>query len=557
MIVYLSFPLIVLSRASLPELLPTTQPNSPVHVKGFRQILIWPLELIGPTSSRGGTSDLQDVVGILARPGGAWNENVNLYERGAAGEHLETHYAEFVYFHPFIQKFLYDCGPPEKRSMRLLQRKDIEWAKVSLSHPGLPEADALPLKVKRVSLYLFRTRVALLVMELALPEGAAPISLRDAEDLLDSLRRAYPPYWFSRRHDDHKGEVRGGHCPKSIEWLDANQIPIGKGADYLDRDLHVKTVGGGHVPPVASHWKWLLEPLTPFVTRDSANWQYKHVGDERMQTMAYLATDAPEEISDQDWTRLTFLDQSAPPDEDPYAPAFLKRTEADSVYDRFWDGPEFKNAWMNTRYLCAGYSFVMVGAAASDFFRDGQGGALAHFRHHYFQMGLIAYMQEASLLAFSDRLLIAASTGDNRESRDRIRRLMREFADFTSRFWFTEVTHHLQGKELFYLWIRQLGTEKLYDQVSAEFKSVSDVIEATEQRNLGLVVLLATVVGGVIGLLALAFTQPLFTWWIDYGVFKNCPQWREFHLGFAAVALLIATPALFLIVWLTRRLGDK
>jgi hypothetical protein len=52
---------------------------------------------------------------------------------------------------------------------------------------------------------------------------------------------------------------------------------------------------------------------------------------------------------------------------------------------------------------------VVVGDAGSEFYRCGERGVLAQFRHQHFLLFLIAHVQKAALLMFSDRLVDALS----------------------------------------------------------------------------------------------------------------------------------------------------
>lgn len=109
-------------------------------------------------------------------------------------------YAEGVYFHEFVQSFLFRKGgstksgkqtPRDMPWMRLFQRSDIATVEVALE-----QSRRFRLTVERLNLYLFSSGSAILVLEVS-TKGVAPRqswSLADVQDFHDRFRRAYIPY---------------------------------------------------------------------------------------------------------------------------------------------------------------------------------------------------------------------------------------------------------------------------------------------------------------------------------------------------------------------------
>jgi hypothetical protein len=174
---------------------------SPAQVPQFRMILLWSVLLEESTpSAKSGLLNLAQRLKIS----GQW-ETVSMQpERGRPPE---VPYEEFVYFHPFVRRFLY--GPASGKSgdlpLTVLARTGLQNTTLQIAaRPKEGSGDVtLPLNVERAQLYVFDTRVAILAVELCadnLPTApgvgwARPVDC--AMDLLDRVRRVFPPYWLS------------------------------------------------------------------------------------------------------------------------------------------------------------------------------------------------------------------------------------------------------------------------------------------------------------------------------------------------------------------------
>lgn len=453
------------------------------RVSHFREILFWPLRL-NVSGSGDSSNTFNEAVTLLRESGAPWFP-VDSYFRGEY-EHderlRESRYAEFVYFHPFVQNFLYGNtahGAPSP-SMRIFERTDI--AVVNFVRNGAKE-DANPLKlgVERLHLYLFDLSIAILVLEVSTDN----IALELAESVLDELRRAYPPYWKNGL---------AGNCPTKVEFLGKGGATIAV-SDYSDRDNHLRQVEESvrkneHEPPVAAHWRKLLEPFAA-----SGNVVghrriiYSQCEDERIPLMALLSfRDPSTELTRGDMVRLALADEQGSSRTYPYAQSFLSDFEELYCYDRYW-GQCGDQDWMKTRYMCCGYAFVAIGQQRSpDFFMNKHSGALAHFRQHYFQMGLIAHFQKAALLSFSARmsetatLLCLENRGDPK-LRTLFQGIYEDFLRFTQRFWFDEISNQVQGRELFDLWTQHLETRKLFDDVRQWLRDTQEYLDLVAQAQ--------------------------------------------------------------------------
>src|SRR5699024_1012726 len=128
-------------------------------------------------------------------------------------------------------------------------------------------------------------------------------------------------------------------------------------------------------------------------------------------TMAYLAVHDVQALSRADWVRLGLLTPPGDPGLLPYSDRHLVDFEARYCFDRYFQ-PDCGQRWLNTRLMCSGHSFVMVGSAAHGRFVDGESGLQCEFRHQYFLVFLISHFQKAALLMLSDRLVSALSQLD-------------------------------------------------------------------------------------------------------------------------------------------------
>lgn len=517
---------------------------------------------------------------ILSAPGSSW-KSVEDPLRHVPGASAATEYAEFVYFHPFVRAFLYPSPQQDHPDLVILQRDDIHSVEVQFEHAAQPMAR---LEVLRVQFYLVAGDVAALVLELR----GGPLPLQSAERILDSLRRTYTPYWESDAP---------GHCPSSVRWLARDETAVGPPGDYIDSNVPVAGVRLTRQPPLAAHWAYLLHPLTPFCqdTAPGGAIVFEHLDDERMAVLFHASFLKPFDLSDGDMIRLGMADDPGPSATFPYAEKFLNSFFVEHAYDRYWE-KEVSGTTHKTRYLMMGYSFGMIGEHSfkegkPELFINGETGALAHFRHHYFQLGLILQLQRAMLLTIWDQLSEimrppapvhpAASSSawdtafssleraartmsarptnveqvlttgaaralasiDWSESRQvshellqNLLKLQERFVNFTARIWFTEVSSHLQARELYELWSRHLGVRELYERVRQEtelaagfYRSRQENIQSQASLNLNRV----ATYGLPIGILLQVFPS-----WVDGLAPKASVFLLALLVGFAVGNLL-------------------
>lgn len=457
-------------------------------VRLFREILLWPLAFDVGDGGKG-------MAKLAARMQGThpvWEEvkdpRRHLRKDGTDGPLPRDAYAEVVYFHPFVQRFLFadSATPPDRRPMRLFRRTDVTGVRLTWAGDWAVPARVYTLAVDRINLYLFDSGIAMLVVEVSTADGAETLTLADVQNILCRFRRAYPPFWAGEERDIP------GECFQSVEWLCGSAPLPGPGPEEAGA-LSARLSDSGE-PPVLHQWRVLLSPLRlrAYCPRGTPAHRMglSHVVDDRIPTMALVGVDDPFAIDLGNQMRLCFADEPGN-DPLPYAHDFLEDFESKHAYDRFWEKGHCEHT---TRYLCSGYNFVVLakdgGPEAWSFLRAH---LQTHFRRHYFQIGLLCHHQKAALLTLSDAVSGAVdrfaadltASPDDPQPRDALRKAMERLHGralaFTHRFWFTDITNQIQGQELTALWNRQLGTQAVFDQLNREITESTAYLSARSQ----------------------------------------------------------------------------
>lgn len=479
-------------------------------VRQFRQILLWPLELVQP--GEGSPAQRHWEALSRAEPDNPWREVADEFTGDPAG-FQERHYSEFVTFLPYVQRFLYgEVGPEDctrHSPMRVFRRTDVARVRVALRSGETP----IEFSIAHIDLYFFfDLDIVLLNVEIA----AADLTLRQVQETLYRFGRAYPPGW--------EADGRGLHCPERVEWLGADGRILAA-SDTGDRDRYLRFVCEHRAPRFDAHWTHLLMPFAPQAGGASAAIHYRQIEYYRMPVMAYLAMEDPRSLSRADFVRLGLVTDVGAGDSLPFSDQSLADFETRHCLDRYWsdrpDGP-------NTRHLCCGHALVVVGDAHSSYFTDAEHGVLAQFRHQHYLLFLIAHFQKAALLMFSARLVDALAQLDvtQAQSVKRFKRVIRlnfeTFLRFTHRYWFHEIADQAQARALFELCARHLGLDPLYAEVKERMADMNTYLESdTLRRQANTVIrltvvtvfgLIGTTLTGFFGMNVLAFGEGPLAW---------------------------------------------
>ncbi len=479
-----------------------TEPQRPSdkRVQHFRQILVWPLQLM---PIREGSQIqkhwelLEQHVGTAANP---WRPLSQAFPDDPA-QFSEQQYHEFITFLPYVQRFLYgesrragqQCDTGES-PLRLFRRDDVASVRITPNAGDAPRS----LQVYRTDLcFFYDIDIVLLVMEV----GADNVSLFDVQDTLYRFGRAYPAGWDEQN--------QGLHCMYRVEWLDQAGEVLST-SDYENRSRYLSFVGRHRAPCIASHWAWLMRPMVLDHADEPGAIRYRQLEYYRMPTMAYLAMEDPRSLSRGDFIRLGLVTAAGTDVTLPYADQHLANFESSYCYDRYWgaasDGPP-------TRFLCCGHALVMVGDANSSLFTGTQTGVLSQFQRQYLLLFMIAHFQKAALLMFSDRLADALNRLDiqDPESVKRFKRIIRQvfeiFLRFTHRYWFHELSDLVQSRALYRMCTEHLDSEALFAEVKNEIQEMSDYLDSDSLRRQANTVVKLTIVTtfGLIGSVTTGF----------------------------------------------------
>ncbi|WP_072390315.1 hypothetical protein [Hyphomicrobium sp. CS1GBMeth3] len=511
------------------------------RVKHLRQILLWPVYLL---PSDDGAS-IHDHWEQLEKSGAEnpWREVDD--EFGDPCEFQARHYNEFVTFLPPVQRFLYGQGLG--RSVRkvygespicVMRRTDIAQARVTLNRGDAP----ITLDVVHVDLYFFfDIDVAILALEVSV-DGVA---FDTAQDLMFRFGRAYPAYW-------EEADGRGGHCPWKVEWLAADGRVLAT-SDYENREKFLSFVCRHRAPTTAAHWEFLMSPLVLHHTDAKGPMRYRQLEYYRMPYMAFLSLDCVDAISRADSIRLALGNESGKGDL-PYSETYLADFETRYCYDRNFMTSEKKAA--SVRFHASGDTLVVTGDGSDAFFTNAEGGILSRFRHQHFLMFLIAHFQKAALLMFSDRLVGVVSRLDvtnpkaNRTFRRDIRSAHENFLRFNHRYWFENISHQAQVRELFGMLRAHLQLDNLFREVREELKDMGDFLDAEAMRKQNQTVVRLTVVTifGLVGTVTTGFIGMNIFDWTDQ------PAWWRVA-AFLTVFVPVGVLTLYTVLK-SRRLSD-
>jgi len=472
--------------------------GEPVVVRHFRQILLWPLQLMPLKED----AQIQKHWELLEQAGGPqpWRE-LSSELSGNRHHFHRRHYNEFATFLPKVQRFLYgEKGAGDQSAwhsqspVRVFRRSDIARVQVTYRGDGSP----ILFNVGHVELYFFYD---IDVVLLALEIFADDLDLEQVQSTLYGFGRAYPLDWGA--------DGGGSHCPARVEWLDASGGVLSR-SDYEKMDRYLAFVARYRAPHIASHWEFLLRPLEMYYEGGAGQIRYRQIEFHRMPLAAYLALDDPQVLTQADFVRLGMAAAPGRSDLLPYSKRYLVGFENRYCYDRYWC-PE--DPGLTSRFVCCGSTLVVVGSARQRRFTDPETGVLGQFRHQYFLLFLIAHFHRAALLMFSDRLVDALNRLDIqkvetvRQFKRSIRQVFEVFLRFTHRYWFHEISDQAQAQELFRMCAVHLDTEELFNELREQVQAMSSYLDSDSLRRQSNSMLRLTVVTifGMVGSVTTGF----------------------------------------------------
>jgi hypothetical protein len=443
-------------------------------VRHFRQIVLWPLQVLSETGRL--RSEGYDATVAKLAPG-VWRMVED--EFGDEAEFQERHYREFVSFLPHVQRFLYGdaAGPSGKLAlneapMRVYRRDDVARVRM-IMEPG--EAPIV-CDVAHIDLYFFHEVDAVI---LAFELYAEALPLEAVQDIIYRFGRAYPPGWNEAS--------QAIHCPHLVEWVGRNGQVLAS-SDYENRQRFLSFVGHKRSPRMAHHWEYLLRPLVPYASPEAGPLRFRQIEYYRMPVMSYLIVDSLTALKQADFVRLAFGSAPGQRDAPPVSERHLADFDKRYCYDRFFFNKE-ECTGADTRFLSCGHAFTVIAAGRSPFLSDFERGLIGEFRHQQFLLFLIAHFHKAALLMLSDRLVAATKLLDPgrptrlNDFRKETFRLQETFLRFTQRYYFNEVSDQAHARALFRMHRQHLGIDELYSEVRSEIFDMVQYLDSNLLRR--------------------------------------------------------------------------
>lgn len=500
----------------------------------FDLCLLWPIRLTA-TAMDG------DPLGLAgaALAANNWELVADPLVRGGSTEDDGFAVAELAFFHTFAQRLLYGDRGIGERPFEIYRYRHSPGATLAVRDSHW--SDELSIVDHRF--YLIDNSVAIMALDLTASE---PKPWSHVLNAICYLRTVYfQHYQTLEDKSDQSLAWVGGGAPEYVRVG-----PFGNGPRERDRTNELRSVLKQKKSVLLDHWRDLVKPLT------DAGIGVEPIGDHRMAVMAFVATPDPETLTDDEWFALGEADGAGFM---RYAERFRASRLEKMTYDRWWANNS--SASQRDRWIVGSLTLVRVTAAEPGPAPAWLNRTRKSWWRQYFQIFFLAHFQRVALTVLQTKVAEATPLiPDTRrlyrlvQLRASLEEIEREMANFSSRFWFREVSPQVQGQDLFALLRGAIGLESLYSNV------IKDKTLLTEWARTRYWELINTwvVPAGLFLAIASAFSYPLQLVARGMGqlVYRIFPLTASLLTGglreaVAESSLVVILGVLFLLLWRT------
>jgi len=423
-------------------------------------------------------------------------------------EDANLRYNEWVYFYDYVRKSLFDTEP-EKNSEKenpfvkyfaikrdIIKNSHIVYHLASIDKNGECKKDwkIFDLTINNISLFLFRTNVGVLSIELLnykqkddfIPNSDLNQSDNWYEEFKDILlindfgRRIYPQFIgkVNGNNNDDNDCSKGTGATKNTFLADKIEFYLGTGAQEVEEFktedyLNEKIKSGMRFP---NYFNLLLgdlkDKIVPLI-------------DDRMYTVCWygnnvlskdLTQKTPEEeykfLTSEDWYKYVYIDGK---DIGIANKKMMKALNRVATYDRWAD--------YGTLFGITRYSLV----ALTDESYFSYTTLREHMRGVYYLMAVLLLAQRASIVHFFDKVTEIRQVLDKEplssESLNKVTSLYASLIEFESRLHFAEVTPQEQGIEMYKMAYNIMGIDGLSEDLKYEIEKLHNFVDLQNSKE--------------------------------------------------------------------------
>ena len=449
-------------------------------------------------------------------------------------------YNEYQYFYPQVRPVLFGPIEWEKEITPYVKSKSDD--RVLLQYRlGVPTNEwkyqiklvngtTFKLAIEDITLNIYETGVGILGFHLSNYEASAP------EDILlinDFGRRIYPQYLTA--DTNMVSAVKSNFLADKITIFDQTKIIVeddfsafstSDSLQYNIRRLpdHIMKILGDNFryDLKDEHTSIFISPVI-----DDRMFTICWYGDNNMQSSLQKSSGEGkhrlyEYISNQWWHKFIFVDGKTP---GSGGDTFLENLNKLHTYDRWVK--DYSGG--GTLFGISRYSFVML--TAKNWFTENI--LLRHVQTVYFQLVMLALVQRASVMRFSQEVTSKSTLDEPSIKRlsQTLQHLHKKYLQFINRMYFREVTAQEQGIDLYKILCDKMELEKNIKDLNQEIDELHEYVSIEEQREqtfeinrltkIAAIFLPVSLAVGILGMNSLQVPEDFFTPYIDTTFWKS------------------------------------